>query len=306
MSKQSESGHDNIWSQWLLETRYGRNADFRAKVTGVVESIRDRVLDAAQLRPGMKLLDIGSGEGVLAWGAIDRIGPTLQVVITDSSEPLLRHAKSLALARGVASQCTFLQASAERLEGVSDASVDAATSRAVLTYVGEKPTAMREIFRVLRPGGRLSIAEPICQDDAFEVAALAQLIQAQPTRADIDFLRLVHRWRASHFPSTDQEIWSNPLTNFSERDLVRLAGEAGFIGIHLELHIDVRQSWITDWEIFLDISPHPWATPLRQIMSEKFSTDERLLFERIMRPRVESGQTVTSDVIAYLNADKSR
>ena len=300
----TQSLPEDRWSQWLLEVRHGRSADFRNKVTKAVDSIRDRLLDAARLKPGMTLLDIGTGDGLIPLGAIDRIGPTLRVIMTDASDALLAHAKAAVHKRGLQSQCTFMPCSADKLNRIADTSVDVATSRAVLAYVDDKPAAFKEIFRVLQPGGRLSIAEPIFQDEAFAAAALTRMLQTQPNQPDFDFLRLIHRWKSAQFPATEEAIWKNPLTNFSERDLVRQVSAAGFCNIHMELHIDALHAWITDWEVFLDVSPHPLAKPLREILAQQFSTSERLFFERIMRPQVESGQTTSSDVIAYLSADK--
>jgi ubiquinone/menaquinone biosynthesis C-methylase UbiE len=302
--KSTRTPAGDIWSEWLLAVRHGRSADFQPKVAKAVESICDRVLDGARLRPGMSLLDVGTGDGLIALGAIDRIGPSLRVVMTDASEALLSHTRTIARAAGVLSQCTFLHGSAERLQGVDDASVDAVITRAVLAYVDDKSAALGEFFRVLRPGGRLSFAEPILQDEAFAASALTLMLQTQPNHPNFEFLRLIQRWKAAQFPTTEEAIWKSPLTNYSERDLVRLAGGAGFTGIHLELHMDVLQSWITDWDVFLDVSPHPLAKSLRQVFAEEFSTGERLFFERIMRPQVESGQTVSPEVIAYLSADK--
>jgi hypothetical protein len=74
------------------------------------------------------------------------------------------------------------------------------------------------------------------------------------------------------------------MTNYSERDLLRFVRDAGFTQIHLELHIDVRASSVTTWEIFLDVAPHPWAPPLREIVAQRFSQEERRLFERVLRP----------------------
>lgn len=173
---------DDQWSEWLLEARFGRSANFRLKVARVVDTIRDRVLDAARLKANTTLLDVGTGDGLVALGAIERIGPSLRVVMTDASEALLCHTRNTARERGVESQCTFLHGTAERLEGIADASVDVVTTRAVLAYVANKPAALAEIFRVLRPGGRFSMADPILQDEAFATAALTRMLQTQPRR----------------------------------------------------------------------------------------------------------------------------
>jgi ubiquinone/menaquinone biosynthesis C-methylase UbiE len=52
-------------------------------------------------------------------------------------------------------------ASADSLADIADASVDVVTTRSVLIYVKDKAAALREFYRVVRPGGRISIHEPI-------------------------------------------------------------------------------------------------------------------------------------------------
>jgi arsenite methyltransferase len=111
-------------------------------------------------------------------------------------------------------------------------------------------------------------------------------------------------WKSVQFPSTEEEARQSPLANYTERDLVRFAGEAGFQNIHLELHIDVRPASVTRWDVFLDTSPHPWAPPLREILETRFSEREQQLFEKVLRPRVESAKALERDVIAYLTANK--
>jgi ubiquinone/menaquinone biosynthesis C-methylase UbiE len=292
------------WSNWLLLRRHAGNQDYQRVVQAVIDRIRDRVLDAARLCPELTLADIGSGDGLVAFGAMARIGPSLRVILTDVSAPLLAHAKQRAIELGVQQQCTFLQGSAEQLEGIADASVDAVTTRAALAYVADKAAALREFHRILKPGGIFSAAEPVFRDAAIEAVHLTALVREQPVGAELSLRDLLQRWKAAQYPSTQEELQASPIANYSERDLVRLACQAGFSNVHLELHIDVRPSAIRNWDVFLDVSPHPLAPTLRQIMATQFLEQERTLFERILRPRVESGETIDQDLIAYFTAEK--
>jgi arsenite methyltransferase len=296
--------NSDVWSDWLLHRRYGDNPAFAKVVQAEVSRFVDRVLDAAQLAPGMRLADIGTGEGVIALRAIERIGPTLSVVLTDVSAAMLRHAESCAVERQVRGQCTFLQCPADHLDGIADASVDVVTTRAVLAYVADKPAALAEFYRVLKPGGRISIAEPILQDDAFLATALKMRLETEDVRTKDRFLPLLHRWKAAQYPDTHEQISNNPLVNYSERNLFEFVRLAGFVGIHLELHIDLLPSIIRTWDVFLHTSPHPWAPAPGTILAEQFTATERELFEAVMRPTIEAPDAFTISRNVYLNATK--
>jgi ubiquinone/menaquinone biosynthesis C-methylase UbiE len=287
-----------------LHRRHGDNPAFAGIVRAEVERYADRVLDAARLAPGMTLADIGAGEGLVAFRAIDRIGQSLRVLMTDVSAAMLQHAQSLAIERGVHSQCEFLQCPADKLADIRSASIDVITTRAVLAYVSDKSAALREFQRVLKPGGRISISEPILQDDAFAATALRTMIDAESGQTKDRFMHLLHRWKAAQYPDTHEKIADSPLVNYSERNLFEFVRGSGFVEIHLELHIDMLPSIISSWEVFLATSPHPWAPPLSIIIEEQFTAEERQLFERIMRPLIESPGATTTTRIVYVTAVK--
>ena len=295
----------DVWSQWLLHTRHADDSEYQRAVHSLVRELADRVLDGARLSPGLSMVDVGSGDGLLAFRAIERVGATLSVRLADISLPLLRHAEARATELGVSNQCSFIECSADNLEPIADASTDVVTTRAVLAYVADKAAAFREFHRILRPGGRISIAEPILQDEAFYACALRRRVDDAAMRPSPDpFLALLHRWKAAQYPDTEEGRAKSPIANYGERDLLNLARASGFVESHLELHIDDRPSLISSWEIFLGVSPHPLAPPLKVILAEQFTAEERQLFERLVRPTVESGKNITTERIAYLTAAK--
>src|ERR1700676_4264098 len=146
------------WHRWLLDVRFGGDAAYREKhLTEYLYPVRDTVLDLAQLHPGDSLLDVGTGDGLIAFGALERLGPAGRVIFSDISQDLLDHCRQAAAGGGLLGQCRFFLASAHALSGVADASVDVLTTRSVLIYVKDKAAALREFHRVLSPGGRMSL-----------------------------------------------------------------------------------------------------------------------------------------------------
>lgn len=296
--------HDN-WSTWILRQRHGDDRTYERNVRAYITKYADRVLDFAHLRPGMTLADIGTGDGLVGFRAIERCGASIRVLMTDISAPLLRHVEQTALALGVSGQCDYLHGSADNLAGIADESVDAATMRAVLAYVEDKPAAMRELHRILKPGGRFAMAEPIMRDEALEVCMLKRLIDSGSIDTNDPFFPLLLRCRAAQFPDTEEKARALPITNYGERDLVRYAIDAGFTDIHMELHIDVQTEDCVPWETFLRTSPHPLAPTLEDVLEKEFARDERNYLEVRMRAIFESGKQLGASRIAYLTAEKA-
>ena len=300
----NDVAHDN-WSTWILSQRHGDDQAYERNVRADITKYADRVLDFVHLRPGMTLADIGTGDGLVGFRAIERCGAAIRVLMTDISAPLLRHTKETAQALGVSAQCDYLQGSAEKMQGIADESVDAATMRAVLAYVEDKRAAMRELHRILKPGARFAIAEPILRDEALEVCMLKRLIDSGSIDTGDPFFPLLLRCRAAQFPDTEEKARSLPITNYGERDLVRYAIDAGFTDIHLELHIDVQTEDSLPWETFRRISPHPLAPTLEEVLDTRFTHEEREFLEIRMRAIFESGKQPGASRIAYLTAKKT-
>ncbi len=254
-----------------------------------MDKIRDRALDGARLATGMTLLDIGTGDGLISFEALRRLRQPFSVILLDISAPFLKRAERIATELGYRDPCSFIQSSAETLEGVADESVDVITSRAVLAYVPDKPSAARSFFRVLKPGGRISLGESIGQDAAVQLVALTNVLNTQPANGSTPYLALLQRSRALQLPSTLAGIRSNPYTNYTERDLVQIFQKAGFVNIHKEFHMDVKAGPPMPWSTFIDIAPRPGTPALQEIFQQHVSTSDILLFEKGMRHAVEDG-----------------
>jgi arsenite methyltransferase len=208
------------WAEWLLKKRFGGNEEIYKKTMEFMSGIRDRVLDAAKIEPGNTVLDVGCGDGLLAMGALERVGPEGKVIFSDISKSCIEHCKQFATGNS-----EFVVAGAEDLSAIPDASVDAVVIRSVLIYIQDKEKALAEIHRVLKPGGRFSFFEPINSFseqgkpdsktmifgvDASEIPGMAEILEKikgqRETRKGADA----------------------PMMDFDERDLLEKVKAAGF------------------------------------------------------------------------------
>ncbi len=121
-----------------------------------LEPAQTRTLELAELRPGERVLDVACGTGLVTLPAATAVGPEGEVVGTDISQEMVNLVREEAAKLGIG-HAAFERMDAEELR-FPDGSFDAALCALGLMYVPDPPQAMKEIHRVLRPGGRAVVA----------------------------------------------------------------------------------------------------------------------------------------------------
>jgi len=281
------------WAEWLTYKRYGGDTEAARRGLDELSRWRDRVLANARLSEGESLLDVGCGDGLIGFGALER-GAGM-VVFSDVSRDLLDACHEAATDLGVLDRCRFLRASADDLTSLADGSVDVVTTRSVLIYVDDKASAFVEFSRVLRPEGRISLFEPI---NRFARPS-ADTWAGYDLGAIPDISRKV---RAVY--SALQPPDSDPMLNFDERDLIDLAERAGFFPIHLDLEARLTALEPRGWDGFLNSAGNPLIPTVAESMQQALTPAEQKRFVAHLRPLVEGGHGMSRMATAYLWAGK--
>src|SRR3954464_2086922 len=157
----------------------------------------------AKLNPGETVLDLGSGGGIDVLLSARRVGPAGKAYGLDMTDDMLTLARDNQRAAGL-ENVEFLKGEIEAIP-LPDSSVDVIISNCVINLSADKGKALREAFRVLKPGGRFAVSD---------VVVLGE-VPLEVRRS--------------------MELWVGCVAGaLSEADYTRLLGMAGFVEIGIE------------------------------------------------------------------------
>ena len=285
------------WSRWLLQRRDAGSERQRAAVHAHLAGIRDRVLAGAGPLAGATLLDVGTGDGLIGLAALEQVGEQGHVVFSDVSAALLARCREQVDERGATGRASFVPARADDLHAIGDASVDVVTTRSVLIYVSDKPRAFAEFARVLAPGGRISLFEPINRlmypepagrfwgYDVGAVAELAAKVTAQ-------------------FAGSAQERAA--MLGFDDRDLVEFALGAGFTRVRCRCEITVEPDSTlrpVSFDALLGASPNPNAPTVTEAITAALTAAEQERFVAALHDAYQARRAIGRTAVAYLVAE---
>jgi ubiquinone/menaquinone biosynthesis C-methylase UbiE len=280
-----------MWSEWLLKRRFGGDPERMKRMMAFLSPIRDKVLSHVKLGDNQTLLDVGCGDGLIGFGALEKFAGC-RVIFSDISEDLLRYAETLAQEMGVRDRCQFLRAAADDLFMLKADSVEAVTTRSVLIYVSAKQKAFDEFYRVLKPGGQLSIFEPI---NRFAFPEPPNRFGGYDVTPVVEIAR-----KLGALYEQLQPFDTDPMTDFDERDLIAQAEKAGFDEVHLELQAEIQPHERGDWSGFLNTAGNPKIPSLAEAIKQVLTPGEAEAFTNHMRPLVEGRQGTRRMARAYL------
>jgi ubiquinone/menaquinone biosynthesis C-methylase UbiE len=121
-----------------------------------LQHVSDRLVELAEIRPGHRVLDVGTGIGEPALTVAQQVGATGQVVATDQAPQMLAIAQERAMTLGV-HNVEFRAMDTEAID-FPDSSFDAILSRFSLMFLPDLATALARIRRMLRPNGKFAAA----------------------------------------------------------------------------------------------------------------------------------------------------
>ena len=278
------------WATWLAERRFGGNDEARRESQSMFDEFRRRVLEGARIVAGDTVVDVGCGEGLIGFGALELVGENGTVVFSDISEDVLSVCREIADGDP---RCEFVRSSADAL-ALEDGSADVVTTRSTLIYLDDKARALGEFFRVLRSGGRLSMFEPL---NSFGWPEPDGVFSGYDVAVVWDVARKLRGC-----------FGAETLIGWDERDLLSWVEAAGFHDVEITHELEVKpypMAKTRDWDTFRNFAPNPLAPTLQEAMDEKLTPEEHERFVAHLRPLVERGEGSYRMASAYVRAVKT-
>jgi len=180
-----ERYRERLREEWTEEATVSAWRKWQAPLSAFTRGATEALLEAAQLRPGMHVLDLASGVGDPALSIAEAVGPSGHVVASDLGPGMIGLAEELARARGLRN-IEFRVANVELLP-FADESFDVVTCRFGVMFFPDQLRAFRECLRVLKRGGRVAFVAWGRRDQPFlgtTVGILSKYVEVPPPDPD--------------------------------------------------------------------------------------------------------------------------
>lgn len=236
-----------LHEEWTGDATVSAWRKWHAQIAAFSRGATNAILEAAQLHPGLRVLDLASGVGDPALSIAAKIAPSGRVTATDLGPGMISLAEELASKQGI-SNIEFREASAESLP-FQDQSYDVVTCRFGVMFFPDLLKALKECLRVLKPGGHAAFVAWGKKEQPFFSTTAGILLKHVPA------------------PPPPPDPDGPNLFMFGERDRLRRAlGAAGFVNVHEEARI-VNGHWAGTaeeyWEQFSEV-----AAPFRPLIAQ--------------------------------------
>lgn len=250
----------------------------RLFVPALFEPWPPRVLAAARVQPGDRVLDVACGTGVLTRETLSRVGPSGFVAGLDANPGML------AVAARLAPGIEWRQGTAESLP-YPDASFDVVVSQFGLMFFQDRPLAVREMLRVLVPGGRLAVAvwDTLANTPAY--ASEVELLQRVAGHAAAEALRA-------------------PFALGDRKELEKLLTEAGAVSIRVATSYERAQ--FPSIRTMVEADLRGWLPAMGVILDENVIVRVLREAERALSLYRQADGTVRFESPAHIASAKSQ
>ncbi len=243
---------EHLHQEWTGDRTVAAWRKWHAQIATFTHGATEAIIEAAHLRPGMRVLDLASGVGDPALSIAREVAPSGRVTATDLGPGMMSLAEELARKKGL-TNIDFREANAESLP-FADKSYDVLTCRFGVMFFPDLPKALCECFRVLKPLGRAVFVAWGKKGQPFFTTTAGIVLKHVPVPP----------------PPPDPDAPS--LFMFGDRDRLRRALEAaGFSNVHEEDRI-VAGRWASSveeyWEQFTEVAA-PFRPLIDQLTPEK-------------------------------------
>ena len=285
------------WTEWLKNSRFSYMTEEQKQQTLLwLSQVRDKVLDRANLKANDVVIDIGTGNGLLAFGAYERLkemNGAGRVIASDAFRDCVEECLNFAKTCGLENKMDFIQTDASDTK-LPENSMDVVVLRSVLVHILDKSKTIKEFFRILKQGGRISIFEPVIRKNTkfYELMTPENYFNYQALKEAED--KMV----------SDE---TDPLMNFDQDSLKKDFEEAGFKNIDIDIVVQsstyqVSKEMIEPW---FNTPPSPGKPTVKEKYLQVFSEAEVNEFIEKLKQDLD-GKTITiNSPTAYISAEKS-